>query len=252
MKVLYFTATGNCLYVAKKIGGSLYPIPQMIKNEKFTFEDDEIGIVFPDYGLCVPPYINEFLNKAKFNCNYLFAIITYGFFSGGAVNHLVEISTEKNINFSYINKLKMVENYLPGFEMKKEIQKEEKKHIDENLQQIISDIKERKQWIYHDSWLDKFLTKSHLKNYGYHIGIGETKKYHIENTCKGCGVCEEVCPMDNISLKNGKPVFGTYCCSCLACIQNCPQKAIGLEGEKSRQRYRNSNIELKEIITSNQ
>ena len=30
MKICYFTATGNCLYVAKQIGGELLSIPQLI------------------------------------------------------------------------------------------------------------------------------------------------------------------------------------------------------------------------------
>lgn len=251
MTVLYFTATGNCLYVAKKIGGNLYSIPWVVKNEKYVFEDDAIGLVFPDYGLCVPPYIHEFINKVQFKCNYLFAVITYRFFYGGATNHLLEIAEERNLRFTYVNKLKMVENYLPGFEMEKEKQKERKKNVEVNLNEIISDIKERKQWIYRDSWLNKFLTKNHQKSYGYDIGIGETKKYHIENTCKGCKICKQVCPMDNISFNSGKPVFGKRCCSCLACIQNCPEKAIRMDGEKSTERYRNPNISLDEIINSN-
>ncbi len=28
MKILYFTATGNCLHVAKQLGGELLSIPQ--------------------------------------------------------------------------------------------------------------------------------------------------------------------------------------------------------------------------------
>lgn len=251
MTILYFTSTGNCLYVAKKIGGNLYSIPQMVKSNNYLFEDDEIGLVFPDYGLCVPPYICDFLSKAKLKCNYLFAVITYGFFSGGAVNDLLEIARKENIKFSYVNKLKMVENYLPGFEMQKEKQKEQDTKTFENLNKILSDIKERKQYIHHDSWLSKFLTKNHQKSYGYDIGIGETKKYHVLDTCKGCKICEKVCPMDNINFKDGRPVFNDKCCSCLACIQNCPEKAIKMDGEKSSERYRNSNISLEEIINSN-
>jgi len=251
MTILYFTATGNCLHVAKKIGGKLYSIPQMEKNNQYMFEDESIGLVFPDYGLCVPPYINEFLHKVQFKCNYLFAVITYGFFSGGVTNHLLDIADERNIGFSYVNKLKMVENYLPGFEMQKEKKKEKKKNIDENLKKIISDITKRKLWICQDSWLSKILTQVHQKSYGYDIGIGETKKYHIEDACKECKICEQVCPMNNISIENGKPVFSNRCCSCLSCIQNCPEKAIRIDGEKSIERYRNSDIGLDEIIASN-
>lgn len=251
MTILYFTATGNCLYVSKKLGGTLYSIPQMVKKNKYVFEDDTIGLVFPNYGLCVPPYISEFLSKAKLKCSYLFAIITYGFFSGGAVTNLLEIADANNIKFSYVNKLKMVENYLPGFEMKKEKQKEQKKNMDDNVNRIIMDITSKKQWIHHDSWMDKILTKNHQKSYGYNIGIGETTKYRIEDNCKECSVCEWVCPMDNITIQNGKPVFSDRCCSCLACIQNCPKNAIHMIGEKSGERYRNKNVFLNEIIESN-
>lgn len=252
MTILYFTSTGNCLYVAKKIGGKLCSIPQAIKTGIYTFEDDTIGIVFPVYGLCVPPYVTEFISKAHLKTNYLFAIITYGFYDGGATNHLLETAQKNNLHFSYINKLKMVENYLPGFEMKKEIQKEPKRQIDEHLQQIISDVKARKESIHRDSWFDSLMTNIHLKNYGYKIGEGEAKKYHIAANCKGCGTCVKVCPTGNIHLDGKKPVFGEKCLSCLACTQNCPQNAIRMDGEKSTARFRNKNITLQEIIKSNQ
>ncbi|SPW41113.1 Uncharacterised protein [Enterococcus faecium] len=47
MTILYFTATGNSLYVAKRLGGKLISIPQMIKENKYEFSDERIGIVFP-------------------------------------------------------------------------------------------------------------------------------------------------------------------------------------------------------------
>ncbi|HEX3038204.1 MAG TPA: EFR1 family ferrodoxin [Oscillospiraceae bacterium] len=251
MTVLYFTSTGNCLYIAKKLGGTLCSIPQAIKTEKDTFEDDAIGIIFPVYGLCVPPYVTEFITKAHFKTNYLFAVITYGFYDGGTTNHLLETAKKSGLYFSYINKLKMVENYLPGFEMKKEIQMESKRQIDEHLRQILSDVKTRKQMIHCDSWFDRLMTNMHLKNYGYKIGEGETKKYHLAPNCNGCGTCVHVCPTDNIHLDEKRPVFGSKCLSCLACTQNCPQNAIRMDGEKSTTRFRNKNITLEEMIAAN-
>lgn len=251
MTILYFTSTGNCLYVAKKFGGTLCSISQAVKAKKDTFEDDAIGIIFPVYGLCVPPYVAKFITRAHFKTNYLFAVITYGFYDGGATSNLLETAQKSGLHFSYINKLKMVENYLPGFEMKKEIQKEPKRHIDERLNQILADVKARKQSIHHDMWLGRILTKMHLKNYGYKIGEGETKKYHVAANCRGCGTCVHVCPTDNIHLVGSKPVFGRECLSCLACTQNCPQNAIRMDGEKSKERFRNKNITLEEIITAN-
>lgn len=112
-------------------------------------------------------------------------------------------------------------------------------------------MKERKQSIHHDSWMDRLLTKSHQKNYAYNTGAGVIKNYRIENTCQGCGTCVQICPMDNIRLADSKPVFGLNCISCLGCIQNCPQNAVRLTDEKSAVRFRNKNVKLEETIASN-
>ena len=63
-------------------------------------------------------------------------------------------------------------------------------------------------------------------------------------------MCEKVCPVDNIEVDT-KPVFKSNCQQCLSCINNCPQNAIRLKGEKSKTRFINQNIALKEIIDSN-
>ncbi len=91
MKLLYFTATGNCLYVAKQFGGENYSIPKLLKEEQFTMEADKIGIIFPIFNLSVPKLVEDFLGKVKLKSNYIFAVATYGMFAGGAVRHLVEI-----------------------------------------------------------------------------------------------------------------------------------------------------------------
>ena len=155
MKVLYFTATGNSLYIAKAFGGELLSIPQMIKEGKYEFTDEKIGIVFPIYGWGIPSYVVDFLKKAKFNCSYLFAISTFGVYSGAVAKHLTDVANEAGHNFSYINAIKMVDNYLPGFDMKKEIENEEKKGTEDHLEIIKSDIKNSKKWIKPENFLRK-------------------------------------------------------------------------------------------------
>ena len=205
MTILYFTSTGNSLYVAKKIGGKLYSIPQAVKNNKFDFKDDEIGIIFPNYALCVPPFVNDFLSKAKLECKYLFAIITYGVYKGAIIHDL--ISTTTSVNFDYVSTIKMVENYLPMFEMKEQIAKTSNQSIEDKLSKIISDISKHKHKIPHDCVFNRLLTSAHKKQYPYNSGVGVTKNYNIQDTCNGCGTCVQVCPVDNIKLSNSKPVF---------------------------------------------
>ena len=45
--IFYFTGTGNCLYVARQLANEhteLLSIPQLVKQGRYTFEADEIGI----------------------------------------------------------------------------------------------------------------------------------------------------------------------------------------------------------------
>ena len=263
MKLLYFTASGNSLYIAKSIGGELYSIPQMVKEGIYEFTDEKIGIVFPLHGWSVPPYVADFLKKATFNCEYLFAVVTYGIYSGAVAKHLSDIADETGFRFSYISRIKMVDNYLPGFDMKKQIENEPKKQIEKHLKAIKSDITASKEGTLKESFLDKTamnymlrrgdkpFSKKRLKVHA--VGEGIENYVYVEDTCTQCGVCASVCPVNNIEMdrKNGKISLNDKCFTCFACIQNCPSNAIHIKGEVSSARFRNHHVTLKEIIHSN-
>ncbi|WP_026882169.1 EFR1 family ferrodoxin [Clostridium akagii] len=246
MKILYFTSTGNSLYVSKKIGGEYYSIPKLLKENSLDFEDEKIGIVFPIYNGGVPKIVEEFLNKVNIKSKYIFGVATYGAFSGSASAHLLEIGSRNGFKFSYIKEILMVDNYLPGFDMNKQIQGQAKKKIEENLMIIIKDIEAGNKYIKKGSNIMEFIRKQLEKHYNTNF----EKNFSVGNNCNGCKVCEKVCPVDNIKVEH-KPVFKNNCQHCLACIQNCPQKAIIIKKEKSEARFINENIKLKEIIDSN-
>ena len=68
--IFYFTGTGNCLYIARQLAGEgsgteLLSIPQLVKQGKYDFEADEIGIVYPIYGHMPPYMVRQFIQKAK-------------------------------------------------------------------------------------------------------------------------------------------------------------------------------------------
>ena len=55
--ILYFTGTGNSLYVARQLADDdteVLSIPQMMKANRFEFNADEIGVVYPIYGHMLP------------------------------------------------------------------------------------------------------------------------------------------------------------------------------------------------------
>lgn len=74
------------------------------------------------------------------------------------------------------------------------------------------------------------------------------KEFYTDNHCNSCGICMKVCPTENITTPNGKPLWGDHCEMCLACMQWCPNEAIQF-GEKSKEwgRYMNPFVNLKEM-----
>ncbi len=70
---------------------------------------------------------------------------------------------------------------------------------------------------------------------------GKTKDYtdklKISADCTGCGVCIPICPMENISVKNGAASAGKRCTMCYRCVSLCPAQAITLLGETVIEQY---------------
>jgi ferredoxin len=68
MTIFYFTSTGNSLAVAKRIGGNLISIPQIIDNREMHYNDDAIGVVFPVYSNAPPRMARQFLDMVNGQC----------------------------------------------------------------------------------------------------------------------------------------------------------------------------------------
>ncbi len=263
MTILYFTATGNSLHVAKAFGGEAVSIPAMVKQGVYDFSDDKIGIIFPIYSNKVLPYIEAFLMKSTFKCDYLFAVMTYGIFAAAAADHLQDIAGRAGCNFDYINKMKMVDTWIPGFKMESQIKGEPKKEIEKHLALIVEDVAESKHMVCKTSGFDRLFTRFQVRSatkphprggvHGVVTGLGIKNYITVEDSCIGCGTCARVCPMNNITVdKVAKSVMlGENCLSCFSCTHNCPTNSIRLRGERSRTRFRNSNISLSEIIKAN-
>lgn len=59
-----------------------------------------------------------------------------------------------------------------------------------------------------------------------------TKKFIVSDKCIHCGGCASRCPLGNIRMDGGRPVWGNNCTQCCACIGGCPTEAIEY-GKKS-------------------
>lgn len=246
MKVLYFTSTGNTLCIAKKIGGELLSIPTLLHEERFEHEDEDIGIVFPCYYFGVPRPVKEFVENAVLKSDYLFAVMSYGNMPAGALNQCARIAKRAGMNLSYLHEIVMIDNYLPLYDIKTQIETAPQKQIEQHLEQLVSDIHSRKNFIQRHNVFAGLLTGVAQIYYNIRLRNADSR-FSVEDTCNSCQICEKVCPVNNIRV-NGKPVYLQHCEECLACAHHCPQNAIRVKGEKSRARFRNEHVSLKEII----
>ncbi len=255
MTILFFSATGNGLYVAKTLGDETRSIAQLERSGIYEIEDDVIGIVSPVYIFNLPLLVQRYLKKARLNADYIFGVLTYGSRSGAATHQLLKALEANGNTLHYAADLLMVDNYLPVFKMEDEIAKAPAKDIDTHLTQIKRDIESRKRDIPHknvfwrmtsaiinSSWMGSTRGINRLNN--------TDRKFSVTDKCTSCGTCARVCPVSNVLVED-RPTFLHHCESCFACIHNCPTGAIQMKTQKSEARFRNENVTLKELIEAN-
>lgn len=248
--VLYFTATGNCLYAARQFSDNTVSIAQAMKENNFEFEADEIGLVLPAYRCAPLEIVKRFLDKATLKAKYLFAVVTYGANHCNVVELLDERARKNGISFDYITTLKMVDNFLPAFDMNEQMKMD--KDEDRQITKIKSDIDSQKKWHEPVTEEERQLRANFVKARGELFPVRSESLFTITDACIQCGFCLRVCPRGNYSMSPRIKTEGD-CEYCLACIQNCPQKAIVLTaGERNpKARYRNPNVSINDIVRAN-
>lgn len=93
-------------------------IPQLVKAKVDEIEDDALGVVCPVYCGELPRMVRDFLLKAKVRTNYFFFVLTYGMNETTSRFHAGALCDEIGLRLDYADAVLMVDNYLPGFEMR--------------------------------------------------------------------------------------------------------------------------------------
>ena len=250
MTIFYFTSTGNCLAVAKKLGGQLVSIPQAIHSSELFYQDDVIGLVFPIYGFGMPRMVRQFLANVSWKAGYSFAIGTYGNLPGAAMMNVQKFAIKHGQRFDYAESLLMVDNYLPGFDINDQIAKLPAKQVDDNLARIMTDIRSRKTLIAKAGLGWRAFTAVIQSGEGLFMNGKQAQRYIVNQDCTKCGICAKICPAENITVTDSV-AFKDQCEGCLGCVHLCPQNAIHMKNEKNAARWRNPDVKLSEIINAN-
>ena len=251
MTILFFSATGNGLAVARKIGGNLMSIPKLVREEKYDIEDDVIGIICPTYCADSPRMVQEYLNKARLKAEYTFYIHTYGYMAGAATDHGEEYLKKAAGHADYVAKIIMADTALTRFESQKQIDTLPEKKVNEQIDKVCADIKERKHSIPSVGLFDRGVDWLYHKAGASQIAPDKAKAHIVNDNCVLCGTCAKICPSNNIVVTDHVE-FLDHCEGCLGCVHNCPKNAVHLKNEKSSARFRNSEVTIKDLIDANE
>jgi ferredoxin len=246
--ILCFSGTGNSLFTAKLIAkildDKIVSINELLRNnasEKIT-SDKPLVFVCPTYAWRIPNIVNKYIKETIFEGNNkAYFILTCGGETGNAVYYIRKTCLEKGLAFMGFSAVVMPENYLLMFDVPEKIEAKEiiQKAVP-HIKNIAENINEGKIILQPKIKFNDKLKSSIINKIFYKFLIN-AKGFYATNDCIGCEKCISLCPLNNIKIKNRKPLWGSVCTHCMSCICGCPQSVIEYKN-KSKGRSRNYNI----------
>ncbi|MBP1640520.1 MAG: hypothetical protein H6Q17_2103 [Bacteroidetes bacterium] len=240
--IFYFSGTGNSRWVATQLSAhfsdTLYSIGEYERKESPlapTFEvkpDEKIGFVFPVYSWGVPPVVTRFIADMQlegYNRQPVYCIMTCGDECGYTNRMFTRAIKAKRLETKHIYSIIMPNSYIcmKGFDVdSKEVQARKIEMAKIELPRVMSAIENDQSIDFYTKGKRFLRIKSGLIYKLFAKHALSDKPYRCGDACTSCGKCVKVCPVNNIGLVAGKPVWKGNCTQCLACIHVCPTRAI--------------------------
>lgn len=228
--IYYFSGTGNSLRtaikIAEKIGGAELINVRSIPEEVSAENADVIGFVCPVYEWDIPGAFKSFIERLTVNPEaYIFMVTTYIAVLGKSFETVEQILSEKGAHLNYGRALRCVASQCiayPPFPPEKIMIP----YMENQMDKTGDEINRR---LHRDfPRMSAFTRKRFKKVMVPYLEIEKEydKGFYVDDRCKGCGLCEKVCPTHNISIEDSHPVWNHNCHGCNSCVAYCPTKAV--------------------------
>ena len=237
--ILYFSGTGNSKYVAKRIadalGDEIVNLNDRIKSSDTSPVEtgERLIVVTPTYAWRIPRVVRDWLRKTEpRGARLAWFVMTCGGEIGNTDKYNRELCTEKGLSCMGTTQIVMPENYIamfsaPQADKARQIVAQAEPRID----RAIAAIQANQPFApTRNNLYDRFM--SGPVNPIFYKFFVKANAFTASSACIGCGQCVKRCPMNNVTLKDGKPSWGKNCTHCMACICYCPKEAIEY-GKKS-------------------
>ena len=235
--IFYFSGCGNSRHVAETIAAQLNDIlvfiPEADRENRYDYtlaENERLGFVFPVYAWAPPKLVLDFVRKLHISVQpeYVYFACTCGDECGHTEKIFRKAIAEKGWTLSACFSMKMPETYIgmPGFKLDTEENARKKIETAEvcmrrNIPRLINRESFSEMIPGSAAWL-----KSYLINGSFNKFATDDRKYRVTEKCIGCGKCVKVCPLQNVTLEEGRPKWHGHCTMCMACYHHCPVNAI--------------------------
>ncbi len=242
----FFSATGNSMTTAQTIARELgdcqlVPVASTKKLSRVTVETEAVGFVFPVYYGNMPWPVREMISKMVLPPEtYCFIFTTYRGHAGDVAKRADQLLHTRGQKLSLALGIPMPGNsFINAPEVDEAYLAQQEEHILSQLDAIRTRA------------VNDYATTDILRQ----VPVDFPSNFRgivAEDHCVGCGTCAQVCPMDNITITDGKAVIGDDCSTCLACFHWCPVEAIWMsqaENIARRSKYRHPGVTLQDIIS---
>lgn len=233
--ILYYSASGNTGYIArllaKKLDDECIDLLERIRTNDLTkvCSKKPFIICTPVYVCEMPVFVREYIKRLPMRgSRKVYFVFTSGGYAGMSGSLAKALMRRKKMIYMGHAELTMPSNHIVSNaypptqpdECRRRISESTKKAAD--IAEIVKHGKKLK--ARHVFLLEKLLI---LPFNPFWLKFKQpSKDFHTTDKCVGCGKCSRVCPINNIRMKNGRPVWKNPCAHCMACILNCPFEAI--------------------------
>ena len=240
--IFFFSGTGNTQWAARELaeatGERLIFIPDVKDGEcDFSLNDDErIGFCFPVHGWRPPVLVRQLIKKINIvnsNTHYCYALCTAGDTIGETIDLLQQDLSEIGLRADSAFSLIMPESYvgLPFMDVDKpEKEKEKKLEAAKNIKEIEQYIVNRDKGIFKLSRGNWPRINSRIIGKYFLNHLITDNPFHVASErCVKCGICADVCPVNDIIGGLGhEPQWkhDNSCLTCFTCYHHCPHHAI--------------------------
>lgn len=244
--IIYYSATGNTEYIAKELAKQLDDecvdlLGRVKTGDHSTFHSEKPFIICAPVYVCeMPRFMSKYLKKQEFTgSREVYFIFTSGGYCGISGPLAKKIFKKKKMTYKGHAEFKMPRNYMVNDHYPMLETKEVEERIlssREKIGQVVEDIKAGRKLKARHVFLAETIITVPFNPIWCKIEM-KAKDFYSTGKCIGCGKCEKLCPLNNIKIVDGKPVWGKNCTHCMACIGNCPTDAIEYGKISKKEQY---------------